>query len=1227
MTNADDAVARPPSLPADSETTFVPWREHAAWRTSVNWFRENGAQAFSSGEVPSVATCSEPAAKRLVQWLEAVEPADGRCLRVLEVGVGKGELAARALRLWRSQPRPWNLEYTLSDLSLHALAAIRETKWFEEAQTAGVARTAVFDLDVALRPRGFPGEEELQAQFDVLLFNYVACTLPTATMRVRGDEIEELAVDPHASLEALLQKRAGTQFVPVDPEAPWAAPHVPAIRASAEGLEGCNFSYPVKFLDALERHLGLVAPRGVMLVGDYGVARTTEVLSVDTTSVQQYGGSIAQGVNFVAVARFCQARGWAWAGRAAPLALVHVAAIAPSGAMPQALRDAVETDDGRADAFVDLLEAAAQARSTHPERSLRLLGEAERQDPENPEHAARQASLAIEAGLWREALNFVARAAQLNARAPSDLVLPGFDIHLEVGRALARGGKLEAAEVYYLRALELNPTPHVLCNLGYVYAETGRREAARQAFQRALELDPSSRRATEALELLQRQVLPSSGGEGPSEQDQAASNGYTRPSEHLDDLMVAVALWLEGYLAKYTHRLTDAQESWEDRYVSIAEALATLSEYRGEPTRPSSQFRSSTELATAQVGLAHHVQSRLAATSGPLPFDAVRERFDLSPIEERVLLGALAPQWSTGLARVYRFAMADARIRNTTVGFLEDLISSDPAVSRHEVARALDPHGRLASNGLIVLRAATGSGGPTLPDTQVSVSDVLIRWLRWHNALEPCPAWAALQGPLDAPPAPFRAQQELANTLHSWRRSHSPAQSPLRTMLVAPRGAGRRTALRLAGGSLLVLGERLFTQPLATMGWALRELGLAAVLHEVPVVIDLSSLPGPMATDELLTAELLAFSATSPAEIVWLAPDDTTARRFAALGVHRTLHLAPLSLDEWSAMRGQASGDRAVDPEVLVHSRLGLWPGQIAHAQAHSARVSAQIPTRGPESSVELPREVARLARLVPPVQRLSDLVLPASAMERLNFLIQCAIHQNTVFEQWGFATKVSTGRALSALFFGPPGTGKTMAATALAAELGRPLLRVDLSGVVDKYVGETEKNLGSLFDYANSAQPVLLFDEADALFAKRTEVKSSNDRYANLEVNYLLQRMEQFEGICILTTNFIESIDDAMQRRIAIKVSFPFPSIEERADIWRKLIPKSAPLEPDIDWLLLAETFELAGGYIKNAVLAAAFAAASKGGAIGLPELWQGAVASYLEQGRLLPPHLMAPP
>lgn len=238
------------------------------------------------------------------------------------------------------------------------------------------------------------------------------------------------------------------------------------------------------------------------------------------------------------------------------------------------------------------------------------------------------------------------------------------------------------------------------------------------------------------------------------------------------------------------------------------------------------------------------------------------------------------------------------------------------------------------------------------------------------------------------------------------------------------------------------------------------------------------------------------------------------------------------------------------------------------------------------------------------------DLVLPTQQTRLLRDLASQLKQRTRVYEQWGFSSQSSRGLGLSALFSGASGTGKTMAAEVIAKELSLDLYRIDLSSVVSKYIGETEKNLRRVFDAAESGGAVLLFDEADALFGKRSEVKDSHDRYANIEVGYLLQRMEAYRGLAILTTNLKSSIDTAFLRRLRFIVQFPFPDAQQRADIWRRIFPQKTPTE-GLDYHRLAQ-LNITGGNIRNIALYAAFLAAEADSPVRMEHLLRAARIEY---------------
>ncbi|MGE0885938.1 MAG: ATP-binding protein [Blastocatellales bacterium] len=257
------------------------------------------------------------------------------------------------------------------------------------------------------------------------------------------------------------------------------------------------------------------------------------------------------------------------------------------------------------------------------------------------------------------------------------------------------------------------------------------------------------------------------------------------------------------------------------------------------------------------------------------------------------------------------------------------------------------------------------------------------------------------------------------------------------------------------------------------------------------------------------------------------------------------------------------------------------------------------------------------LAQRIEPAAAWDDLILPPAQKDLLHTIATHVRHRAKVYDQWGFAGKGARGLGISALFAGASGTGKTMAAEVLAQELRLDLYRIDLSSVVSKYIGETEKNLRQLFDAAESGGAILLFDEADALFGKRSEVKDSHDRYANIEVSYLLQRMESYRGLAILTTNLKSALDTAFLRRIRFVVQFPFPDAADREAIWRGIFPKETPLN-GVAFSKLAQ-LNVAGGNIRNIAMNAAFLAADEGEKIGMAHMLRAAQCEYAKMERVV--------
>ncbi len=262
---------------------------------------------------------------------------------------------------------------------------------------------------------------------------------------------------------------------------------------------------------------------------------------------------------------------------------------------------------------------------------------------------------------------------------------------------------------------------------------------------------------------------------------------------------------------------------------------------------------------------------------------------------------------------------------------------------------------------------------------------------------------------------------------------------------------------------------------------------------------------------------------------------------------------------------------------------------------------------------------LGRLAQRVKCADDWSNLVLPARSIRQLREVCAAEKYRYVVYSQWGYGGRLTRGKGINALFCGASGTGKTMAAGIIARDLALDLYKIDLSAVVSKYIGETEKQLSQIFQEARTSNAILFFDEADALFGKRSEVKDAHDRYANIETAYLLQKMEEYEGIVILATNFRRNMDEAFTRRMHHIIDFPFPDARMRERIWRGLVPDDAPLAADIQFGFLARQFELSGGNIRNVSLTAAFLAAEAGGELRMEHYVQATARELLKLGRVL--------
>jgi len=441
-------------------------------------------------------------------------------------------------------------------------------------------------------------------------------------------------------------------------------------------------------------------------------------------------------------------------------------------------------------------------------------------------------------------------------------------------------------------------------------------------------------------------------------------------------------------------------------------------------------------------------------------------------------------------------------------------------------------------------------------------------------------------------------------------------------------GSGRSTAVAAAAAALgrevVVLDLHQVPHGAAALDAALVGLRRECRLCDaVPLIADLDELGGPDDSVHTLLRTLGRFIDAMPGPCAV-----TVGRPELAVPVTRPLARVRWTVPEVATRRAlwnRALGDDApyVEPELdQIAMRYRLGAGGIQRAVdssrllAGTASVTASHVIEGVRANIA--ERLGDLAVRTPVRQSWDDVVLAPDIRDQVMAVIARVRHAHRVLEDWGFSSKLPKGVGVAALFSGPPGTGKTMVAGLIARELDLELYQVDLSKVVSKWVGETEKQLAKIFEGAEAGHALLLFDEADSLFAKRTEVRSATDRYANLEVNYLLQRIESFGGVSILTTNLEASIDPALRRRLAASVAFWPPDLEERQRMWERMLAVQAPIQGALRLEVLATEFdEMTGANIRNAVLSAAFLAAAENAAITHARLERAARGEYLAMGR----------
>jgi hypothetical protein len=597
-----------------------------------------------------------------------------------------------------------------------------------------------------------------------------------------------------------------------------------------------------------------------------------------------------------------------------------------------------------------------------------------------------------------------------------------------------------------------------------------------------------------------------------------------------------------------------------------------------------------------------YVSDELAVTLGgdeaPLGleerFDSICERLELDPLERAVLALCAAPEVQPDFARMFGYLHDDLTRQAATPRLVARLLSGS-GVTAADVLVCFDRAARLATTGAVRVDGV----GP-LADRAATVGPLLAAHLLGTRLADDSASGRLRR--VDAPRLPLGREASLER---------------IRGLLAAPRelplavlGPDAELVLAAAAGrGVVVLVARAVTDETASADLALT----VALERRVAAVDGL----GDVAPDA--RREVLERVRALPCHPVLCAEDRHEALALADLAAH-VVELPPLTLSEREAIWRAATGVQKVG-EVAARFRLDAHriaeAAALARAEAGPARrrpTTAQLSAGARAASS---RRLGELARRLEPGPGWDDLILPTRPITALHTMSSFLRNRERVLSDWGYAG-IASEQGLTVLFAGESGTGKTLAARVVAGAAELDVYRVDLSSLFSKWVGETEKNLERVFRAAESANAVLFFDEADVVFGKRTEASDSADRYANLETAFLLQRIEDYEGVVVLATNLRSNIDEAFIRRLDLVVDFPPPDVATRRRLWDVLLPPQAPRADDVDVEFLATSFELSGGGIRNCSVTAALMAADENGPIGMHHLVRAVAMEYAKLGRL---------
>jgi hypothetical protein len=605
------------------------------------------------------------------------------------------------------------------------------------------------------------------------------------------------------------------------------------------------------------------------------------------------------------------------------------------------------------------------------------------------------------------------------------------------------------------------------------------------------------------------------------------------------------------------------------------------------------------------------VQAAAVAMPAPTALQVVCDTFGLSPFERDLLLLCAGVELHAAIGPLCATAQADARCTHPTFSLA---LAALPNAHWSAITPAAP---------LRYWRLVEPGGGDAITVSPLRIDERVLHYLAGQQYLDE--RLHGVMAPID--PTDYLAPSHAAlaeRIVHAWSATGSRQGWPGIQLCGSDVAAVRAVALAACGR----VGLRLHSLPADLIPLGGADLETLRRIWEREAVLGGCAL--------LVEADLLdAGDGARLASVTRFVERVAGAVLVSTREPLRTLNRATLRLDVARPVPSEQRqiwldllGPRGVAVASQVDGLVAQFNLSTHSLRAAGAQVLSELPPAHTQDHVlptvlwdacrsQARTQLADLAQRIEPVATWDDLVLPQPQRQVLQDIAQQVRERTTVYEHWGFAAQSARGLGITALFAGPSGTGKTMAAEVLANELRLDLYCIDLSSVVSKYIGETEKNLRRVFDAAEEGGAILLFDEADALFGKRTEVKDSHDRYANIEVSYLLQRMEAYRGLAILTSNLKSGLDAAFMRRLRFVVQFPFPDPVQRAEIWRRVFPSATPAKA-LDHAKLAR-LNVAGGNIRTIALNAAFIAAGAEQPVGMAHLLRAASAEYVKLERAL--------